>query len=194
MCGRKAVIRALKDMSKPFEWGNPAAVEGYIESMWSENDRGVIILQGGIVEQLLEDALKAKMPHLNTDERDKLFGYNAPITTFSNKMRVANAMGLVSRQMMGKIDLFREMRNACAHSREPISFQSDQIFNAVVCLVSDMRIGIPRKDDHEGIKMAFLLMGLLIMGTVVTGSVNEGHNRLVKYLNEHPTSHGIPAQ
>ena len=195
MIGREKVIRDLKAMSKPIDWLSPDAVEGYIASLNGENDRGTIILQGSTLELLLDAAVKRQMPHLNKDESERLFGFNGPISSFSNKIRIANALGIISRQIALKFDLIREMRNACAHSREPVSFQSHQIFNSVVCLVHDMRLHIPAKDDHEGIRTSFLVMGLLLMATVSKGSVNEGHAILTALIkSEREASPDTPAE
>ena len=192
--GRKAVINSLKAMSKPIDWLSRDAVEGYITSLNGENDRGVIILQASTLELLLDGAIKRMWPHLNSDEKDRLFGYNGPIGSFSNKIKIANGMGLISREIASKFDLIREMRNACAHSREPVSFQAEPIFDAVICLVHDMRIFIPKQDDRVSIRNAFLVMGMLIMATVLKGGVNAGHDALMQVLSELQPSPEKPAR
>lgn len=188
MKGRDEVIRLLRAMSKPVgpDWLEASEVSKYIDGLWSESDRGVIILQAGTLELLLDAMLRRKMPHLNSDERSKLFDFNGPIGTFSNKIAMANALGIISRQTMRKFDLIREMRNACAHSREHVSFKSEPIYNAIVCLVHDMRIFIPSAEDEGEIKMSFLLFGILMIATVYTGSVNDGHAKVVEYMQMNP--------
>jgi hypothetical protein len=82
---------------------------------------------GAVLEDHLEEALLKKMVWLNADERGGLFGAEAPIATFSSKIRLAHALGLIDRPQKRAFDLVREMRNACAHSRCALSFESPEL-------------------------------------------------------------------
>lgn len=194
MIGRDAVITALKAMNKPLEWGSPDTAQIYATSLWGENDRGVIILSGSAIEEVLEREIKKLMPQLNSDERAYLFDYNGPIGTFSSKIRMANALGIISRQIYRKIDLIREMRNSCAHSRQPLTFQSQPIFDAVMCLVHDLRMALPTQGDNDGTRKTFMTACLLIMMVALQMPIEEAHKKLREGLAKHKPSSDKPAE
>lgn len=194
MKGREAVITALKAMNKPLEWGSLDSAHIYATSLWSENDRGVIILSGSAIEELLEREIRKLMPQLNSDERSYLFDFNGPIGTFSSKIRMANALGIISRQIYRKIDLIREMRNSCAHSRQPLTFQSPPIFDAVVCLVHDLRMTLPAREDNDGTRKTFVTACLLIMMVALQMPIEEAHKQLRETLAKHKPSPDTPAE
>lgn len=184
MIGRDAVMAALKGMSKPVDWESPEAIGAFSDSLWNENDRGVIILNGSTMELLLEREIKRRMTHLNGEELTYLFGFNGPVGTFSSKIRMANALGLISRQIYRKMDLVREMRNACAHSREPISFLSKPILAAVLCLVHDLRFTPPNGDDNDSVRKTFMVACILLMIAVLSGSIVTAHEMLREILGQ----------
>jgi len=195
MKGRDAVTTALKAMSKPVDLEAKDAIATYVNNLWNENDRGVIILNGSAIEEILEDQIRRLMPQLNSDERSYLFDFNGPIGTFSSKIRMANALGIISRQIYRKIDLVREMRNTCAHARQPISFQAEPIFDAVVCLVHDLRFTLPKPDDNDGIRKTFMVACLFLMMVSLGMPLEDAHSILRKGIAKHkPASPDTPAE
>lgn len=185
MDGRKSATQGLKALSKGIDWDDPSAASKYSSSLWRENDRGAIILTGSALEEVLQRQIKISAPHLNSADKDALFGFNGPIGTFSNKLRIAHVMGLISRDTYQRIDLVREMRNACAHSREPISFDQPAIRDATIAFAGGLRIDIGDDKDQKDLRQAFLLAGVLMMATVLKGSVNDAHADLSAVLARH---------
>lgn len=182
MTGRENVIRGLKGLNKQISWGAENAPAAYVKSIWNENDRGVIILNGSAMESQLEARIREQMPHLNGEERAYLFDFNGPIGTFSSKIRIANALGIINRQFFKKIDLVREMRNTCAHTVNPISFLTKEIYDATVCLVHDLRIELPDADDNDSVRKTFMLGCIFGMMYVQVGSADDAHKAVVEVL------------
>lgn len=183
--GRDAVITALKALTKAPDWDTPEGTAAFTKSLWGENDRGAIILSASSIELTLERQIKRQMPHLNSEERSYLFDFNGPVGTFSSKIRIANAIGIIGRQIYRKIDLVREMRNACAHSREPISFQTPAIYNAVICLTHDLRMTPPDKDDNGSIRNIFII-ATLYLGIAATGTSPDVSHQTVLNIMRQP--------
>lgn len=125
--GLRAVLRALKRRTKGLD---DEAVDAVVEAWRGESDRGAIILAATTLEDRLQAAILGKMVNLNSDETSRLFGPDAPLGTFSAKIRLAQALGILERQEARAVDILREMRNACAHCRGDISFKQAELTNA----------------------------------------------------------------
>lgn len=100
-----------------------------------ESDRASMILNGAMVERFLVMELQARMTAINKEERDRIFNFERPCGSFSNRIRIAQALGVVDRKTRRQLDLVRELRNVAAHAHPDISFATPQIRNAVIALV-----------------------------------------------------------
>jgi len=92
-----------------------------------ESDRGCVIFGAAHLEDDLKTLLRA---HCLKDARavkkvvDPLFHVYAPFSTFSAKIQVSYAMGLIEEQLHTTLDLIRRLRNDFAHERKAVSFQT----------------------------------------------------------------------
>ena len=59
-----------------------------------KNDRGAAILIATNLENVLEFAIERRL-QTGTEQRKELFGYNAPIGGFSDKIIIANALRII---------------------------------------------------------------------------------------------------
>jgi mannitol operon repressor len=87
----------------------------YLDGLNEESPRGQVLISTGYMEQLLEDILRAFMLEIKTVD-DLFKGGNAPIGTFSAKMKSAYALGLISEDEFHDFELIRRIRNYFAHS------------------------------------------------------------------------------
>lgn len=102
-------------------------VGAYIESLAGESDRGAIILGVTAIEDAVKTALVRHLGKLNSKDRDRVFGPQGPLGSFSNKLTFANALGLINDRDYRTANLFREIRNVAAHSHEPVNFDDPRI-------------------------------------------------------------------
>lgn len=126
--GRKAALERLKKHSNQRRKDIDAKATG--QSVARETDRGSVILLGAIVEDALQEKIEERFGSLNADENERLFGPDAPIGSFSAKIRLAQALEIIDRETATICHVLREMRNACAHSRNPISFADEVLRDA----------------------------------------------------------------
>jgi hypothetical protein len=103
------------------------------ETNAEKNDRGAAILLATNVENALQGAL-TRMFRTRSNIR-KLFGVNSPLGAFSNKIEVGYALGILGQQTKANLDIIRTVRNAFAHAKIPITFETDQVKNACSHLV-----------------------------------------------------------
>ncbi len=134
--GHDAVIAALKALSKVELLSIPMKV--HIDHLKTENDRVCIILAASMIEESLFHAITGTMKgELSTQERQRIFQFEGPIGSFSSRIRIAQALGIIDKQTRLMIETIKEMRNAAAHSHLPITFTTQAIREATASLAEE---------------------------------------------------------
>ncbi|MDB5476497.1 MAG: Mannitol repressor [Phenylobacterium sp.] len=81
------------------------------------------ILVGACVEDSLRDHIRGRLrPDLKASEVSALLDGDAPLATFSAKIRFGYAASLYGPLTRDDLDLIRLIRNTCAHSQRRVSF------------------------------------------------------------------------
>jgi len=83
-----------------------------------ESDRGCVLVAVADIEAALERLLRLAFSSHRARKKivDSLFGAMAPLGSFSAKLRIAHALGLVSPTLYDDVDFLRKLRNEAAHS------------------------------------------------------------------------------
>lgn len=92
------------------------------------DDRGVCLL---IVAQL-ENELERALDHdLCTPEdasiRAELYGQDGPLATFARKISMAAPLGIIGPITRNNLRIIRHVRNAFAHAKQPIKFDTPEV-------------------------------------------------------------------
>ncbi|HEV3492587.1 MAG TPA: hypothetical protein VG224_18385 [Reyranella sp.] len=128
--------------------GDPAYVESFKQFMkeidpildlpkmetefYGTSTRAVCILQGTLLENCLEVAIKSVLrPDLNSTLSKAIFGFDSPAGTFSAKINLAYALSLFGPATYRDFGLIRLIRNEFAHARKPATFADEPL--AEVC-------------------------------------------------------------
>jgi hypothetical protein len=119
----------------------------------SESDRGAAILAGSFVENYLGLFLR----HKAHDERvaDQLFGAMGPLATFSQRIAVAYAFGLVKQAEYSDLELIRKIRNYFAHHPLHGTFDASEVKNRASHLSTFQDEG--RENDPKRNRHAYLI-------------------------------------
>jgi DNA-binding MltR family transcriptional regulator len=169
MVTQPAYLKALKQYAR-LQFGELNEISVVIADVKAESDRGLVILSATGIEDILEWAITAKMPNLIIDEafRPQLFGPEKPLGSFSSKIAMAYALGIIDKPTRGRIDLIREMRNACAHARLPLSFARPELMAVAKKVLEPM---LPHITSHHPavIREMFHLECNLIQQNIITG-------------------------
>ena len=88
----------------------------------NETDRGAVILAAAAFEDKLTARILHEFQPLNSREKADLFDFDRPLGSFSAKIRIAHAMGILDRPLKRIAEVVRVMRNACAHSGSGTAF------------------------------------------------------------------------
>ncbi len=185
MVSQPAYIANLKEYARrrmqDYETEGPELIENYN----NESDRGAIILAATNIEDVLEMKITEKLPTLAGDEaaRKKIFEHDGLISSFSKRIEIAYAMGIIDKAYRKKIDLIREMRNACAHARFPLSMEKQVLQDASKALLAATWDDLK---DHKPLTLrnAFLVECTFIGHYILTGEKIEGYEAQMRHYNK----------
>ena len=114
-------------------------------------DRPAAIVAATLVEDAVQDRILGRMKKLSKSEYGRLFLPDAPLGTFSAKIRVANALKVLYTDWARQIDVIRDIRNVFAHARSHIDFKTPEIVD------NTMRITVI--EDHRNPDFEFIYKG-----------------------------------
>ena len=157
--GHELAINALKRYTK-VETQNVATLD-FVAALRAESDRGAVILAGSMIDDMLTQALKDRMPLINSEEKNRIFAFEGIAATFSSRVKLAQAMGIINRGSRHLIDLIREMRNACAHSRQPINFTTPVLYQALCSAMPGIATDARNREKSFPRGMFYLMCGVL---------------------------------
>jgi DNA-binding MltR family transcriptional regulator len=114
----------------PFDQAEKDAVFGDLNRLariLSQSDeRGLILALAAFAEEALGDLVEAFLIAGEPAEQ-LLHGFNAPLGTFSARIKMAYSLGLVTKRQHDDLDRLRRIRNEFAHNWEPVSFNDQKV-------------------------------------------------------------------
>ena len=108
------------------------------QTLLKESDRGCVIMGAALLADALEDLLRSffrQSPEAVGSIIDPLFGGYAPLATFSARIQLAFAIGILPEDLRSKIEIVRRLRNEFAHAWGPIDFEDAQCADRLVLLI-----------------------------------------------------------
>ena len=165
-----AYLRELKKYARQMFGDNDNAQE-ILADLHAESDRGAFILAATSVEDTLEWVLGARMSVLETDEtaRKEVFGAQGTISTYADKILIAYALGIIDREGRKQIDLVREIRNACAHSRRRLTMDTPTLVDAVKAAIGDDVLNAIKDHEPRTLRLAFISHCAALGAYIATG-------------------------
>jgi DNA-binding MltR family transcriptional regulator len=110
-----------------------------------ESDRGCMLVAAALLEESLElrfrDLFQSK--EIPKSVQDSLFGSNGPLATFSSKIKMAYAIGLLPKETFTDLEEIRKMRNQAAHLSKDFDFLDGAIGRKIEILKC---VQLKRKD------------------------------------------------
>jgi DNA-binding MltR family transcriptional regulator len=88
----------------------------------------VVLVAGAILEQFLETAISSHF-EITTEDARPLFddSVDGPLSSFAQKISLGYALGVYGSEMRSDMTCIRHIRNAFAHSKERIDFETTEI-------------------------------------------------------------------
>lgn len=110
-----------------------------IEELEHQSDRGAAIVGAAWVEESIAYAIQQVLEK-ETKSWERLFGPNAPLSTFSAKIDLARLLGLMTNTIRSDLHIVRDIRNEFAHqiahrtTHDKLSFSSPHIRDKCLAL------------------------------------------------------------
>jgi len=114
------------------------------------HDRAAGILAATLLESSLEELLTSQMIRLSRDDFDQLFSGDAPLSSFSAKIRIARAFKMVHKSTASELIIVKEIRNVFAHAQVSVSFETPVIAQQITRLTTVDELKDPMWDDVRG--------------------------------------------
>lgn len=180
---RSQSLRSLREFTNKV----PSSKEAhriFHELIDDPNHRAAGITGAAYLERSLEDALTYKLKKIGAVSADELFRGDAPLGTFSAKIRFAFAIKLFGERTRRDFDCIREIRNAFAHSKLMATFETPEI--QMVC----WSISFPKwgtgegaiKKEEQGATRVHFLATLTLYNEMLAEMATPGNHHFSKKI------------
>jgi hypothetical protein len=136
----------------------------------NESDRTAIILFATLLDDTLITRLSAIFgAKLDSNEFDHIFRYEGPLGSFSSRIEISSLFKILDDITCEQLHCIREMRNACAHTKRPISFETPELLSVSKRLFSPRGFIKPIDDTRLEIRKAFEVEMLALVHIIIHG-------------------------
>lgn len=112
---------------------------------------GAATMLSSRLEKTLEQILQVSMPGLSGNLKARLFSGYGPLASFSAKIDIAKALGIVPPQLSTLLHAIKKIRNEFAHADDEIHFRHPKIRTLVEKLP-----GTTKKDSYAAFAEAIM--------------------------------------
>lgn len=101
-----------------------------VPTLGEMDERGLVLSLAAFAEEALGHLLKTFL--LDNESSSKLLdGFNAPLGTFSARIKGCHALGLIEDVQAGDLEILRKIRNEFAHSWAAVELENQRIRSLV---------------------------------------------------------------
>jgi hypothetical protein len=134
------------------------------------SDRATVVLIGSQLDDALRYRLSLSMAYgLDDKDFDHVFRNEGPLGSFSSRIEIAYLFGVIDERTRSQLTAIREMRNACAHSCNPITFDVPQLGEVAKRVLHPTGFVSVPKSGVSSIRSAFILEFVIIFHTLISG-------------------------
>ncbi|WP_336778245.1 MltR family transcriptional regulator [Pantoea sp. USHLN256] len=145
------------------------------------DERGLVLSLAAFSEDSLGKML-ARFMLKNKASKELIEGFNAPLGTFSSRIKACFSLGLIDEKQYKDLEILRKVRNKFSHSWENVSLDDD-VISAQIINLNFSRIDFDyQKNNYERIKKS--ISSLLIELKIVTKQIKE-KSQGVKLIGAH---------
>lgn len=102
-----------------------------------ESDRGVVVILVSLIEDLLLHRLQEAFVPMSRAQLKNLTRAGGLLSNFDDRINLAHALDIIDEDTVEMLQVMRTMRNACAHSRKRITFDTQELRDALTLLIED---------------------------------------------------------
>ena len=124
--GNNTAVKTLGDVSR--ELPEAHEIEGWFKKVAALGDRECTMAYGALLDSFLAACIRQNLRIEKADTLKELFqDHNAPLSSLSSKIIVAQTLGIIFPEMRRQIDVVRRIRNAFAHAVQHLDFENETI-------------------------------------------------------------------
>jgi hypothetical protein len=115
-----------------------------VEEAGPSFDYSIALIGAAYVEKALEIAILTSFVKLTPKEYNALFKYEnrGPLSDLSSRIKIAYALDIIGPQSRDDLDHVRQVRNAFAHSPQPLDFDTQEVVAICDLFNTHPRLGI----------------------------------------------------
>ena len=110
------------------------------------------ITGAALADAALEQLLKSKFTSKDQNLIGRIFLNRGPLSDFDSKILVAQAFGIITSRIAGELHCIKAIRNAFAHSRQPLAFDHELIDREMRAMNIPNTIASGKFEEAKGIK------------------------------------------
>lgn len=141
------------------------------EVIFSNNERAGIICGAAMLDQQLELILRRYLlPAASKSEDEKVFGANAPLSSFSGRITMAFRLGLIPQVVANMLNRIRKIRNDFAHDVTVQSLNESDVYKSHIAELSQVHHGAENAmlvklqlDDNPANRLRAILIAVASM-------------------------------
>lgn len=112
-------------------------IQDIISELNEQSDRGAALVAAAIVDAAVARVLRCRIVEYKDCEEILFWKEGAPLSTFSDRIKIARAVGCIGAYTEGHLDTVRRIRNQFAHSPLKIDFTHKLIAAEIDKLLPD---------------------------------------------------------
>lgn len=154
-----------------------------IDHLDNESDRGVILIIGAMLDELLAEMLMNVLDP--TVSGALVSGSTSPLGSFSARSKISLAIGLIDAQDYKDINIIRKVRNAAAHFDGKQGFNTGFKSQSVIALCEKLSQNVLRK--NASVRQQFIFSAKTTCGSIMRkviiaqiASMHKGHSAALK--------------
>ncbi len=154
-------------------------IKTFLDEVKTQSDRGTAVLASSVLDELLELLILARFIEIGSERREMLFEkMGAPLSSFSAKIELIFALGVISNEARLALHLIRDIRNKFAHRIEPLQFDHPSVAELIKTRATP-GIQAMDKSNREKFLAMFHAMAAILYGTLAADirikSLKETH-------------------
>lgn len=112
----------------------------FVSELQRESDRGLALVAAALIDEKLSDTLSSFFCESYKSKRLLSEG-NSPLGTFSSRIELSFALGLIDKNEYEEISIIRKVRNKFAHSKHGMKFENASIVGLCNNLTTELPKG-----------------------------------------------------
>lgn len=137
----------------------------------------MVVILGSLLDDLLLDRLQGVFVEMTEAQSKSLVKAGGLLANFDDRITLARALGLIDDGATETLRIVKTMRNACAHSRLPLTFTTPELSNVLALCFDDETAQAVRESILAPTQRILFITLFLILSRVIRGDSDRDAQR-----------------